>query len=69
MNIDTNSVTWRKISKHVAGRLHELREQNDDNTLEAADTAEIRGQIAFAKEILSLGESEEKIVTTSADYG
>lgn len=51
---DKVSECWRHIKKHYEVRLAMLRAKNDGNLTPEA-TQKIRGQIAEAKHILSLG--------------
>lgn len=53
---ELNSGLWREIHEHFTKRLQMLRETNDARTKGKRETAFIRGQIAMAKEILSLGD-------------
>lgn len=46
---------WSRLTDHFTTRLADLRGQND-GALDPIQTAMLRGQIAFAKEILRLGE-------------
>jgi hypothetical protein len=51
---DRDSQTWRKLKKHLDDRIAALRIQND-GAHDAVKTADIRGAIRFAKELLALG--------------
>ena len=67
MKIDSSSDTWIDIEKWANGRIAELREQNDSD-LNKVDTANIRGHIEFAKELLALTEKPVPIVEVGANH-
>lgn len=67
MSIDTNSDDWRQIEEFCKTRLSDMRKQND-NPMGKVDTADLRGQIKFAKEILDLGNKEEKVLVQEESY-
>ena len=52
--IDFTSPTWHAIQTMAATKLQELREQNDNQALDATATANKRGRIAVWKELLAL---------------
>lgn len=55
---DKNSPEWLRVQSFCSRRLAELREQNDGDH-DVPDTAKIRGNIAFAKELLALADKPE----------
>lgn len=55
-SIDFNSPTWHAIQATATAKLQELREQNDNQGLDAVATAGKRGRIAAWKELLALAE-------------
>lgn len=52
---DRQSITWRKLNKHLEERLQALRARNDTE-LDPTATAKLRGEISAVKNILALGE-------------
>lgn len=58
---DRDSVAWKKLRPLIAQRIQSLREQNDNN-LDAIDTANRRGRIAELKYLLTLAEPAPAIV-------
>ena len=54
---DRQSPTWRKLRDHFEQRLQELREKND-NDLDAAATAKVRGAIREVIYLLALGDQD-----------
>jgi hypothetical protein len=50
---DFNSATWQKLRLHLEARLITLRARNDAS-MNAEDTARLRGQIAELKTLLAL---------------
>lgn len=68
MNIDKNSKEWREIESFVTGKIDDLRKSND-NELNEIETADLRGQIKFAKLILDLPEDEAEPVVRNQSYG
>ncbi len=67
MKIDPNSAEWRNLKEHINDRIKALRIDNDED-LNKEDTVKLRGKIEFAKEILSLGEDEEKVLVQDQTY-
>lgn len=67
MIVNTNSQEWLDIKEWAEGRLQELREQNDSDATER-ETSILRGKIEFAKEILTLGESNPQIKVGDNEY-
>jgi len=64
---DKTSVEWITIKEHCESRLAEMRAEND-NDADAAETATLRGRIAFAKEILDLEKNEQNIDISDTKY-
>lgn len=64
---DKSSIEWLSIKGFYLTRLNELRVENDAD-LNPVETARLRGMIELAKEILSLDETEEKIVVPEQTY-
>jgi len=54
MNIDINSADWKAVKEHCESRIISMRQENDEN-LDEIETARLRGNIEFAKELLDLG--------------
>lgn len=57
--INRFSDDWRAIQKWTERRIAELRQDNDAD-LSDIETANIRGAIAFAKELLELGKEKKE---------
>ena len=53
---DFRSPTWKRLTQLLEGRLHELRELNDNPSLGIEKTSSIRGGIGEIKRILSLAD-------------
>jgi hypothetical protein len=51
--LDPTSPTWMWLEAHLHARVLAMREQNDA-PLTDAETAALRGRIAFAKELIAL---------------
>lgn len=51
---DRNSGLWRRLIRHLNDRRDTLRRQNDAFTLDAQQTAVVRGRIAELTELLAL---------------
>jgi len=64
---DKNSVEWLIVKSFCEKRLEELRAEND-NELNHGETAMIRGQIKFIKEILELEKNEQKPEVSGTTY-
>lgn len=62
---DLRSSLWLRLQEHLAGRLQELRCQNDGQ-LSHDDTNKLRGRIAELKTILALAE-QEPVQTDATD--
>lgn len=58
MAIDFTSATWRALEQHALARIAVLRERNDQPSLDATKTAELRGRIAAWKELLALAKQQ-----------
>ena len=54
--IEIGSPTWKAIQAFAQKRLSELRAENDRTSLDATQTAVIRGRIASLKDLLALPE-------------
>lgn len=57
---EKRSPLWRKLEDYCENRLVDLRKENDGDRSEI-DTAKIRGRIAEAKLLISLGKDTTKI--------
>jgi len=60
---EKGSGLWLKLAKQLAVRLETLRLQNDNN-LDEAETAKIRGKISFCKEVLAWANNSDTIITS-----
>jgi hypothetical protein len=60
--------TWRRLEEHLNARLASLRAQND-NDLDEAKTAKLRGRIAEVINLLALGSSQDPAMEADADDG
>ena len=67
MTIDKNSDDWRQVREFCEKRIAEMREQND-NDLGKKETARLRGNIAFAEEVLNLDKVEIRPDIQSNEY-
>jgi len=63
MSIEPFSLTWMTIDEWARGEIEDAR----DN-LEEYDDEALRGRIAALRELLALGDSEQKEEITSVDY-
>jgi len=54
---DKSSREWIQVKKFCESELSRLRKRND-NSMDLAETENIRGQIAFAKRIINLDKVE-----------
>lgn len=52
--LDTTSPTWHALEQHAQAQIATLRERNDSPSLDAMQTAELRGRIATWKQLLAL---------------
>jgi hypothetical protein len=59
--LDFYSETWIALASKIEQRIQELREKNDSN-IDPDRTALIRGQIRFAKEVLSWSAPQQAMV-------
>lgn len=50
---EQDSAVWQKLKTHLETRLEVMRKRNDGD-LSEVETGRLRGQIAFAKELLGL---------------
>ena len=64
---DKTSIEWITIKEFCESRLAEMRVEND-NDADMAETAKLRGMIAFAKEILDLEKNEQKVEVSDTTY-
>ena len=55
------SPVWLAIKAHLEARLMRLRVMNENESLDAVQTASIRGRIAEVKGLLSIGEDPVEI--------
>ena len=63
---EAQSALWRKLKEHYTERLELLRRKND-NAMDEAKTAKLRGQIAECKSFLALDEPPRPSSKSSAD--
>ena len=64
---DKSSTEWLLVKSFCERRLDELRAEND-NELNMGETATVRGQIKFLKEILELEKTEQRHEITDTKY-
>ena len=55
---NAHALEWRQVKEHVAKRIAEFQIENESPSLDNVDTSLLRGQIAFAREILTLDQDE-----------
>ncbi len=58
--LDVYSETWLFVQHFAANEMQSLRVKNDNVKLDDVATAEIRGQIKFAKKLLALHKQADK---------
>ena len=58
---DRLSPIWQVVTDHLEARLMRLRVMNENESLDAVQTASIRGRIAEVKGLLSIGEDPVEI--------
>lgn len=58
---DRLSPIWQVVKDHLEARLLRLRVMNENESLDAVQTASIRGRIAEVKGLLSIGEDPVEI--------
>lgn len=58
---------WMVLKKHIEADLQRFREMNDNDQTEA-ETARLRGNIEYAKEILALEDEEVPVIAPSQSY-
>lgn len=58
---DRLSPIWVAVKDHLEARLMRLRVMNENESLDAVQTASIRGRIAEVKGLLSIGEDPVEI--------
>ncbi len=58
---DRLSPIWQVVKDHLEARLMRLRVMNENESLDAVQTASIRGRIAEVKGLLSIGEDPVEI--------
>ena len=58
---DRISPIWQVVKDHLEARLMRLRVMNENESLDAVQTASIRGRIAEVKGLLSIGEDPVEI--------
>lgn len=66
-HLDFQSRTWQKVQVALESRLEALRKRNDSPSLDAVETAEVRGRIAIVKEILAWPTSKVDQPVTALD--
>lgn len=59
--LDIYSETWLFVQHFVANELAALRNKNDNIKLDDVATAELRGQIRFAKKLIALQAKADKV--------
>ena len=64
---DRSSLEWIRIKDYCNDRLSALQVENEAD-LDEVETATIRGQIKFCREILSLEEDEPTVEVPNTDY-
>lgn len=64
--LDFYSETWLALAEKIEQRIQELRERNDSH-IDPDKTALIRGQIRFAKEVLSWSAPQQQTVVVDDD--
>jgi hypothetical protein len=64
---DFHTPTWKRLSKHVADRIDELRQLNDSMSLSVEKTAAIRGGISELLKILALADEASASPEVSPD--
>lgn len=52
---EAESSTWKKIKAHLESELRDRRDWNDSKSLDATETAFVRGEIARLKKLLKMG--------------
>jgi hypothetical protein len=66
--LNIHSQEWLVIEAYCKAQIAELHEENESD-LDAIQTAMIRGQILFARKVLSLSEDEVPMeLVTNNDY-
>lgn len=55
--IDTSSGTWKFIEEYASTQLARQRERNDAVSMDAIQTAHVRGRIAELKAVLALAKA------------
>ena len=64
---DTHSLEWLRVRDYCKKRIRDLHLDND-SPLNIVDTSKNRGMIAFAKEVLSLGEKDGIAAIADTEY-
>ena len=64
---DKASLEWLRIKEYCENRLAEMRADNDGD-LADIETAQLRGQIKFCKEILELESDSEPVQVPNTEY-
>lgn len=59
---------WARLKNHLLAKLAETRGKNDDESLDALGTAQLRGQIKCLKGLIALGD-ERPVIQPDRDYG
>ena len=65
--IERSSATWRHIEQWANEQIKSLHQQNEKD-LSERETAEIRGQIKLARQLLKLGINDQAPVIESGTY-
>jgi hypothetical protein len=63
---EQQSALWLKLKEHALKRLEQLRVQNENN-LDATETAKLRGRIAEIKSFLKLDTPASEIASNAGD--
>lgn len=64
-DLDAKSATWQFVEERASERLDALRTSNDKVSMDATQTAFLRGQIAAWKELLALAKAPAQPVDDS----
>ena len=63
--LERESALWKRIAAELEGRLASLRMSNDNDNLDGAATARVRGRIAEVKQILAWADDAPLTVTVA----
>ena len=65
--MDFNSPQWHTLRKWAEGQLKKAREKNDNPSLDAIETATLRGEIRVLKRVLDLPNEATRSVEVFPD--